>query len=242
MGSKPRRQFRPALGVLEGRRLPSSAVIAALARPNPLPGRSALLASSLNASRARATAVASQETSGSPAPLIPGQGQPTPQELRRETFTASFTGPYSIGPGRFSDQSQVAYFRGVGGSNQFLHGDFEMGIVTPAASGTPLSGGLVMNDKSTNTGAILGLDLAADPSTLDSRNRPTSLSLSADSNIYSGIYFINTSSGTVSIRYHSYHRNGRGVATGVATVTVEGLVYTSGLTSPIRNSDLYYKH
>ena len=238
MGALNRRAVRPSLEPMEGRRLPSSAVIIAMANANPLPSRSALL----DAASARGLQAAATPPTGtsSPAPLVPGQGQPSPQELRRQAFSASFTGPYTIGPGRFSDQARLAFFRGVGGSNQFLHGDLEMGVVTPTDPTAPLSGAAVMNDKSTNSGGILGLDLAADPSTLDAKGRPTTLALSNDANIYSGIYFINTSSGTASIRYHSYHRNARGLVSGIATVTFQGSVYTSGLTNPLRNSDLYY--
>src|SRR5436309_16082921 len=40
-----------------------------------------------------------------------GTGQPTPHEQARQRFHAFFQGPVTVGPGRFSDQSKVIYFR-----------------------------------------------------------------------------------------------------------------------------------
>lgn len=167
----------------------------------------------------------------SPYPLL-GQGQASPQEIKRETFKAYFAGPFFIGPGRFSDQASTIYIRGIGGTNQFLHGDFNMAVVTPIDPATPRFGAAVLNDKSTQTSGIIGLDLVA--TAVDSRGRPTHLSFESDQNIYSGIYFINKSSGTVDIKYND--------KTGQAAVRFNGLVYTNGLASPLVNSDLYSRH
>jgi hypothetical protein len=176
----------------------------------------------------------------SPAPLL-GAGQPTSHELAREEFRAVFTGPYTIGPGRFSDQSRILYFRGVGGSTDFLHGNFNMGIATPTDPTILPSGAAVLNDKNNNGAGILGLDVQVDPTSYDRAGRPTRLTFDSDPNIYSGGFFVSQSTGTVQIHYQPGRVSGRfpgATGQGVATVYFSGLVYTSGLTNPIRNSDL----
>jgi hypothetical protein len=168
------------------------------------------------------------DAANSNSPLI-GTG-PTPRELARERFRAVFSGPVSVGPGRFSDQAKTLYFRGLGNSNTFLHGDFQMAIVFPKDPNAPLFGEAVMQDKNTNSGAIIAFPLkGVTPQTYDRLGRPTKLTFVQDPNIYSGTFFINTASGTVNIHYSK----------GSAQVSFNGLVYTLGLTNPLTNSDLY---
>ena len=63
-------------------------------------------------------------------PLI-GTGTPTAAELAREKFTAHFSGPLTTQAPRFSDQSKILFLRGLGTSNFFLHGDYDMALVYP---------------------------------------------------------------------------------------------------------------
>ena len=231
---------------MEGRALLSTGLLIALSNPNSLPPHDTLVAAATGGTGGGShgsgggTGTGANPSSAPPAPVVPGQGVPTPQERARESFRAVFTGPYQIGPGRFSDQARIISFRGVGGSNQFRHGDYEMAIVTPTDPTAPTLGASVMNDKSTNSGGVLGLDLTADPQAVDRFGRPTRLSFTNDPNIYSGIYFFNTSSGTVTISYSPPGPGGpHGYRTGVATAVFRGQVYTSGLTNPLANSDLY---
>jgi hypothetical protein len=165
---------------------------------------------------------------GSISPLI--GIDPTPAELARERFHAVFSGPVIAGPGRFADQSKTLYFQGLGGSNTFLHGDFQMAIVYPSDPTQPLIGEAYLEDKNNNSGGQIGFQLqGVTPQTVDRLGRPTQLTFSNDPNIYSGIFFANTASGTVSIHYSK----------GSATVVFNGLVYTIGVTSPLKNSNLY---
>jgi hypothetical protein len=164
---------------------------------------------------------------GTTSPLL-GQGQPTPRELARETFQASFSGPFAVGPGRFTDQAQIVFSRGVGTSTAFFHGNYDMAIVTPVDPTAPLTGLAVLNDKNTNGSGIIGLDLTGDPHNVDKQGRPLQMTFTNDANIYSGTFFVDAASGTVDIRYHG----------GAASVRFRGLVYTSGLTNPLKNSDL----
>jgi hypothetical protein len=155
---------------------------------------------------------------------------PTRRELARERFTAVFAGPVYVGPGRFGDQAKTLYFRGLGSSNTFLHGDFQMAIVFPTNPTAPLFGEAVMQDKNTNSSGIVAARLnGITPQTFDRLGRPTKFTFTQDPNIYSGIFFVDTSAGTVNITYSK----------GSARVVFNGLVYTTGLTSPLTNSDLY---
>ena len=217
---------RPALERMEGRELLSGLTVALQGGPAAPQLTPALL-------EARAAARASNGSANGfvngQTPLL-GNGQPTPRERARETFTAYFSGPVTVGPGRFSDQAKVLYFRGLGGSNQFLHGDFQMGIVYPTDPSAPLTGEAVLEDKNSNSSGIIGLQLTGiTPQTFDRLGRPTHLTFVQDPNVYSGIYFVDASTGTVDIHYSK----------GSATATFHGLVYTSGLTSPLKNGDLY---
>jgi hypothetical protein len=67
------------------------------------------------------------------------------------------------------------------------------------------------------------------PQSYDKVGRPTKLTFTADPAINSGIFFENTASGTVSIHYSKNS----------ATARFNGLVYTTGLTNPLTNSELY---
>ncbi len=197
----------------------------------------------------------SADTGGTPAgpnaaanfpvsPLV-GQGTPTRAELAREKFIAHFSGPMRVEPPRFSDQSKILFLRGLGGStpNFFLHGDYNLAMVFPkgfdrkdpggAANGAgPVTGFAFLDDKNNNSGGVVGLDLLADPTSFDSKGRPTRLTFTSDPSVYSGIFYVSQSSGTVNIRYGK----------NTASTTFNGRIYTSGLTSPFENTDLYAKH
>ena len=179
-------------------------------------------------------------------PLL-GQGTPTAAELAREKFTAHFSGPMTTLAPRFSDQSKILYLRGLGGStpNFFLHGDYSLALVIPkgfspqdpagATDGAgPVTGFAFLDDKNNNSGGVVGLDLLADPTSFDSKGRPTRLTFTSDPNIYGGIFYVSQSSGTITI---SYAKNGKS-----ASAAFDGRIYTNGLTSPFQNVDLYAKH
>jgi hypothetical protein len=175
-----------------------------------------------------AASPASLNPEGAISPLI-GTG-PTRRELARERFQGVFQGPVYVSGGRFQDQKKTIYFRGLGGSNMFLHGDYQMAIIIPADPAAPLFGEAYLQDKNTNSSGELGLRLQGlTPQAYDRQGRPTELTFTNDTNVYSGIYFADTASGTVKITYSK----------GSATAVFRGLVFTSGIFSPIANSDLY---
>jgi hypothetical protein len=160
-------------------------------------------------------------------PLL-GKGTPSNQELARERFSAVFAGPMTIGPGRFSDQAKIIFMRGVGGSTAFLHGDYQMAIVIPTDPSAPITGEAYLEDKNNNSAGNFGLMLTAVPGSLDRFGRPTAMTFTADPNIYSGAFYTDSATGTVTIRYSK----------GAARATFQGRIYTLGLTNPLRNSSL----
>ena len=188
-----------------------------------------------------------------------GSGTPTKAELAREKFVAQFTGPMvSLAP-RFTDQSKILYIRGLGGStpNFFLHADYSLALVFPAGfdpknpggtaattvtapDGTtttipgvpPVTGFAFLDDKNNNSGGVVGLDLLADPTSFDAKGRPTRVTFTSDPNVYGGIFYVDQSAGVATIKYGK----------NTATTSFNGRIYTSGLTNPFQNVDLYAKH
>jgi hypothetical protein len=58
---------------------------------------------------------------------------PTAAEVKRETFTAKWTGTYTVGPPRFSDRATTIHFYSKdGGANQFLKGKLQVVLFPPA--------------------------------------------------------------------------------------------------------------
>jgi hypothetical protein len=219
------RVLRPGLEAMERRDLLSVIPIIEQAQKPTISASALIQTAALSGTSSTAQSL---NPTNSQSPLI--GTDPTPRELAREKFTAVFSGPVYVGPGRFADQAKTLYFRGLGTSNAFLHGDFQMAIVFPTDPTAPLFGEAVMQDKNTNSQAILALPLQGlTPQTFDKAGRPTDLTFTGDPNIYSGIFFVNTSAGSVHIRYSK----------GSAKVSFKGLVYTTGLTNPLTNSDLY---
>lgn len=201
---------------------------------------SALIA--VMASQAATHGTATGGTSGEPTNLlINPTGTPTSHQQARQHFGAKFSGAYTVGPGRFSSEAQQLYFRGVGGSNQFLHGDTQLRLITPIDPTLPITGEITMFDRNLNSNSSLGLDLVADPSTgVDRFGRPTHLTVyQLDPNISAGVYVEGRASGTVDITYlTSDRRNHRGVGQGRAIVTVRALVYSLGTSFILTNADI----
>lgn len=176
-----------------------------------------------------------------PNPLFFPTGQPSPHEAARQRFSARFSGPFTVGAGRFSSQAQQVYIRGSGGSNQFLHGDAQLAVITPTDPSEPLGGSMTMFDRNINTNGSLGIQLVADRATdLDAAGRPVHLTIyDIKSEESGGSYAAATAVGTVDIRYKPSSRRSPGVLSqGTATITVRALIYTSGTNGILRNADI----
>jgi hypothetical protein len=225
MGQDRRRGIRLILEEFERRELPSG-IIDVMASQSPVihpahASSAALVQSS--------QATPSLSNPNVPPPIGPGPGIPSARELAREHFKAFFSGPFYAAPPRFSGQSKIFFFRGLGGSTQFLHGDYQMQIVIPADPTSAVVGAAYLQDRNINSGGAVGFDVTTTVQSLDQFGRPTQLTFTQDPNIYSGVDFVDTASGTLTIRYTS---------TGSATAVFQGLLYTNSITDPLRNMDL----
>ena len=160
--------------------------------------------------------------------ITPSAGTPTPAPSSPASNSrASSAGP-GLHPAQFSSQSKLLFLRGTGGSTDFLHGDYRMQIVLPKNPSDPIQGEAFLQDKNINSGGEIAFDITFNPNSLDKLGRPTTGTFVQDPNIYAGAFFVDTASGTVTIHYFG----------GGATVAFKGLVYTSGITNPLRNMDL----
>src|SRR5262249_10452858 len=154
---------------------------------------------------------------------------PTARQLALEKFVAKFQGTFNVGPGRYSSEAQQTFVRGAGGSNQFLHGDTQLRIITPVDPSIPFGGAITMLDRNLNSNSVLGLDLTGDRVTgVDQAGRPTHLVITQlDPNVSAGRYVEGLASGTVDIRYLPTSTQNRGlVSQGTAIVTVKARVYS----------------
>ncbi len=160
-------------------------------------------------------------------------------ELRREQFAASFVGTYVVGPGRTSTEAQQIYIQAAGGSNQFLHGDIQVRLITPSDRSTQIGGVSAMFDRNINSNSTLGLDLAAPQTNVDSGGRPNSLSVSLDTNISSGAYDEGYAQGVMTIHYIPSPRHTPGtLGQGKAIVKIRAQVYSIGVDFILANSSI----
>lgn len=228
MAPRNRPGFRPALEGMETRTLLSA------------------ITHLLNRSQPRQAAINAQQAAPAPEELPPNPlyfptGQPTRHEMARQRFVAKFVGPFTVGAGRFSGEAQQVYMRGSGGSNQFLHGDAQLAVITPADPTQPLGGSISMFDRNINTNSSIGFELAANPATdLDAAGRPVRMTITqVDGNLSGGLYAGAIAEGTVEIRYKPSGARSRRVSSqGTAVVTIRAQVYTPGNGSILRNTDI----
>lgn len=163
-------------------------------------------------------------------------GTPTTKETRREFFRFTFIGPYSKGPGRFSDELSQVYVRGAGRSTIYLHGDLQLKALVPTDPTRPTAGQLTIYDRNINSNTTVGLDLLGSTADIDRGGRPTHFQFQTDANVSSGIAVEALSKGTIDIRYLPGRGGIKGVAdTGTARVTIQGTFYTLGTANLLRN-------
>ncbi len=190
--------------------------------------------------RSELTPANGQGIQGDATDFLAPTGTPTPHEAAREKFSAAFTGTYVFGGGRFSSQSHSLTFRGAGRGSYFLHGDAQLGTVTPKDTTRPISGLLTMFDRNINTNFVYGLDLAGSQVTgVDKHGRPTHLTYTTDVNVSSGITVESLSQGTITIKYLTTGGASRGIdSQGAATILVKGRVYTLGSSQILKNAGI----
>ena len=128
------RRFRPGIEALDARELPSS-FGGQIAR-TPAWVNQSLLQNLAGTLYAPITTTAPIQVGGTTFPAgtysVP---QPSPAEVKRETFWIEFVGRYSAGPPRFSNQSATIHIYSNGksvSSNQFLKGRAQVLLFPPA--------------------------------------------------------------------------------------------------------------
>lgn len=174
--------------------------------------------------------------------LLSPDGQPSAHQYHKLQFRAFFRGPFTMGPGRYSTEANQIYIRGVGTSNQFLHGDVQLRIITPTDPTIPQAGASTSFDKNINSNSTLGLLVQADPTSLDKAGRPTRLVIySADPNTSAGQYVESQATGTINVTYHPQASPSKPglTSTGIATLSINAQIYTLGTSFALRNAQLY---
>ena len=129
----------------------------------------------------------------------------------------------------------------MGGSNQFLHGDIQIRIVTPTDSTIPADGSLSAFDKNINSNSVLGLSVQADPTSNDRAGRPTRLTIYAlDANVSAGLYVEGQASGTIDVRYYPRKGTSPGLtSSGTATIKINASIYSTHTAFLLTNAKLY---
>ena len=232
MERNQRLRVRPAVEACERRTLPSGILAVMASTPS---GHANYPISTSSIAQ-----TSNQGPRGTNLALTP-TGTPTAQELRRERFTATFIGTYTIAPGSFSTEASQMRFNGAGGSNTILHGDMQMLIVTPKDPSTPLGGVLSIFDRNINSNSVLGLDLnaAQTPPYVDATGRPRNLAVSLDVNTSAGLYAEGYAVGNLTVTYLSGGRPTKnGYREGKAIVRINAQVYSSRTNFLLANASI----
>ena len=169
-------------------------------------------------------------------------GTLTNRELRREKFTAQFSGTYTVGAGRTSDERIQTFITGVGSASSLIHCDIQLLLVTPNSSASPIGGVSAIFDRNINSNTVLGLDEYAQqsPQTINRLGLPTFIpTVSLDPNVTSGTYDEGYAFGTMRIHYFPSAKHTPGVfSQGKVTVTIHALVYTANVSFVLRNANI----
>ena len=171
----------------------------------------------------------------------PGTPQPTNRELVREAISANFSGSYTSGPGRFSDQAMTINLVAFGGANFSFHTNLTGVLYTPVDTATNSPVGLItlFPRNVLTSGAQFTYDLTATVN--DKHGLPSVFTAVTDQGQSGGIALSsgpspgspNTSfTGIVNIHYfpESSHN---GTSSGKFDLTLRALQYTSGTINPI---------
>jgi hypothetical protein len=176
---------------------------------------------------------------------------PTPEEVKRQTITARWSGQYTVGPPRFSDRaSTIHVWSKDGGSNAFLIGKLDMVLFPPADPGaTPTPGDPLANQVTgtaslfpqnlLQTGGLLLLDLNSTPGPgSDPLALPTHLTWTYDFNNSGGNFAapagFTQGAGALDIRWiPDPHPLPGSSGSGRVIVTFQGLINYSQINSAV---------
>jgi hypothetical protein len=164
------------------------------------------------------------------------------RQLKKERFGARFTGTYTVGAGRTSDEQIQTFITAAGSANTIAHGDIQLLLVTPKNPSLPIGGVCAIFDRNLNTNTVVGFDVSA-PQTSQYINRlglPTFLpTVSMDINLSAGTYVEGYAVGTMNIRYIPSAKHTPGVfSQGKAIVTIHARIYTANVGFILRNANI----
>jgi len=167
--------------------------------------------------------------------------QPTNRELVREAISANFSGSYTAGPGRFSNQAMSINLVAFGGANFSYHTNLTGVVYTPADPATSSAVGIItlFPRNVLTSGAQFTYDLSATGN--DKHGLPNEFTAMTDQGQSSGIALssgpspggpLTSYTGIVTIHYfpESSHN---GTSSGQFDLTLRALQYTSGTINPI---------
>jgi hypothetical protein len=221
-GKRVQLAFRPLLEGCERRESLSGIIASAVASGG-------LAARARPRVHIKATGTAFTPPTSPPDRFVSPPGVPTKATLAKTRFQATFVGPYHIGPGRTSAESSQLYIRGSGRSNFFLHGTTQLRAAVPTDTTVAPTGVVVMLDRNINNAGQLGLDLTADPSSVDASGRIRRFTWTVDSSYSSGVFTNASGQGTLVVTYGNQ---------GIAAMIARGRILTQGVGDPSLNSTL----
>ena len=169
-------------------------------------------------------------------------GTLTKRELKRERFTAQFSGTYTVGAGRTSDERIQTFIAAVGTASSILHCDIQLLLVTPNDPSLPIGGVSAIFDRNINSNTILGLNESAPQSSpfINRLGLPSFIpTVSLDVNLSSGTYVEGYAVGNMKIRYFPTAKRTPGVLSqGKVTVTIHAQIYTANIGFILRNANI----
>jgi hypothetical protein len=172
--------------------------------------------------------------------VIQPTGTATPAEVKRQLFRAVYRGPYIIGPGSFSSQSEQIFIRGAGTASSMLHSDIQMRFAVAADPSLHTTGACVIFDRNLNSNTVLGLDLSTPRTNVDSQGRPNVITgITIDVNASAGVYDEAFSQGVMDIHYYPSRTTIPGaIQQGTAVVKIFGQIYAPNVDFILRNSSI----
>jgi hypothetical protein len=167
-------------------------------------------------------------------------GTATSAEVKRQLFKAAYRGPYIIGPGSFSSQSEQIFIRGAGTATSMLHSDIQMRLAVAADPTLQTTGATVIFDRNLNSNTVLGFDLATPRTNVDSQGRPNVITgVTLDVNASAGVYDEAYSQGVIDIHYYPSTKKIPGAfQQGTAVVKIYAQIYAPNVAFILRNSSL----
>jgi hypothetical protein len=193
------------------------------------------------------TSIALPQNQGFLPPAHPGYnlilqptGTATPNEVKRQLFSAVYRGPYVIAAGSFSSQAEQVFIRGAGTASSMLHSDIQMRLAVATDPTLETTGAATIFDRNLNSNTVLGFDLSTARGNVDSRGRPNHITgVTLDVNASAGVYDAAFAQGVIDIHYYPSGKKVPGAfETGTAVVKIHAQIYSALVGFILRNSSI----